>query len=122
MHWFGLVGVLSLGFGLAACSSSGSGGGNGGGPATGSVVCSDDPQCGGEDCEHVNGKQSGLCVSHCDTNPNACGAGQTCVGDSNIGLQASCLVDCANGSCPGGLVCANSFSGASNVCVPSDWQ
>ena len=122
MRWLELVCALSLSLALVQCSSGSSGGGNGGGPATGTVVCSGDSDCGGEDCEHINGKQSGLCVTHCDANPSACSSGQTCIGDSNIGLQASCFVDCANGGCANGMVCASSFSGASNVCVPTDWQ
>ncbi len=88
-------------------------------PPTGSgtVICARTSDCGGRDCEHITGRTSGVCVDHCTTAP--CASGHRCATLASIGLEASCLIDCANGAaCASGFRCQTTY----RVCVPAEWD
>jgi hypothetical protein len=87
---------------------------------SGAKLCTQDTDCPGTDCEHVNGLTEGFCVDHCTA--TACASDHVCVVSASHGLEASCARTCAGPSsnCGIGFTCSPLTTGY--ACLPSSWR
>jgi hypothetical protein len=106
---------FSLFLGAAACSDSSKT------KAEVSKICSSDDDCSAAhaECRHVTTSDVGMCSSSC-SNDSDCPSNHSCQSGESIGLEASCIQNCADQECPSSFECVENADGR-EICIPAAW-
>jgi hypothetical protein len=107
---------FSLLLGSAACSDSSKK------SAEVSKICSGDGDCSTAhpECHHVTNSDVGICSSSCSTDSD-CPTNYSCQSGPSIGLEPSCIQNCADRKCPTSFECVDNADGRA-ICIPEAWS